>query len=56
MFGLLGIIIGILLLLVGMFLVFFFPTTTEHQPQTMSYAGIFLGIVCLVGGFVLVFL
>jgi len=56
MFGLIGIVIGILLLLVGIFLVFFFPSTMEHQPPGMSVTGVVLGLVLLVVGFVLVFL
>ncbi|MBI4020737.1 MAG: hypothetical protein HY369_00675 [Candidatus Aenigmarchaeota archaeon] len=56
MFGLLGIAIGILLGLLGVFLVFFFPGVTEHQPESMSWTGIVIGIFCLIAGAVLIFL
>jgi len=56
MFGLVGIIVGILLLIAGFFLVFFFPLNVEHQPETMSITGIVIGILFLIIGFVLVFL
>ena len=56
MFGFVGIIVGILLLIAGVFLVFFFPTTEEHQPVSFGVTGIVIGIVFLIIGFVLVFL
>jgi hypothetical protein len=56
MFGPAGFIAGILLVAVGAFLVFFFPTAVTHQPQSMSLTGIVMGIIFLVVGFVLLFL
>jgi hypothetical protein len=55
MFGLLGIIFGIILFLVGGFLVIFFPSTEEHQGDTFSIVGILLGFIFLIAGFFLVF-
>lgn len=55
MFGFPGFVLGILLILMGVFLVFFFPTTTEHQPESFGFTGIAMGIIFLVIGFVLVF-
>ncbi|MBI4181673.1 MAG: hypothetical protein HY520_01770 [Candidatus Aenigmarchaeota archaeon] len=56
MFGLSGLLAGILLLLAGIFLVFFFPGVTEHQPEADAYTGIVLGIIFLIAGAVLVFI
>lgn len=55
MFGILGWLIGGLLLLVGIFLVFFFPGVTEHQPESMGMTGIVLGVILIIIGGVLVF-
>ncbi len=56
MFGFLGALLGILLLAAGVFLVFFFPSTEEHQPEGMSVTGIVMGLIFLVIGFALLFL
>ncbi len=55
-FGLAGIIIGILMILVGFFLVFMFPTTTVHQGEKFGIVGIIMGIVLLMLGGALIFL
>lgn len=55
MFGLTGLIIGILLILAGLFLVFLFPSVGEHQPESMGWTGVVLGIIFLIVGAVLVF-
>jgi uncharacterized membrane protein len=55
MFGLVGILGGILLILVGIFLAFFFQAPTDNQPESMGYLGIVLGLVLIVVGFVLIF-
>lgn len=55
MFGWLGIIIGILLFLIGGFLVVFFPSTWEHQGDIFSLTGIILGLILLIAAFFLVF-
>lgn len=56
MFGLWGFIIGILLLLAGIFLVFFFPTAGDMQPDDMAWTGVLVGIAFLIIGAALVFL
>jgi hypothetical protein len=55
MFGLLGIVVGIILLALGIFLVFFFPNVTEHQPTSMGWTGIVLGFIFIVIGGILLF-
>ena len=55
MFGWIGIVLGIILFLVGGFLVVFFPSTSEHQGDTFSFTGIFMGLIFLVAAFFLVF-
>lgn len=55
MFGLLGTILGIILIIVGGFLVVFFPATLEHQSQEFSVVGIVLGLIFLIVGVVLIF-
>ena len=55
MFGWIGIIIGILLFLIGGFLVVFFPSTEEHQGNTFGLSGIILGFILLIAAFFLVF-
>jgi hypothetical protein len=55
MFGLLGVVIGIVLILLGGFLVFFFPSTTIHQGEDFGVAGVVLGFIILLIGGVLVF-
>ncbi|MBU0953331.1 MAG: hypothetical protein KKA90_02840 [Nanoarchaeota archaeon] len=47
LFGLTGGVVGVILLLLGVFLVFFFPGTAEHQGSTFSTTGIILGIIFL---------
>lgn len=54
MFGLLGVIVGIILIIVGGYMVFFLPMSIYHQPE-FGYTGVFLGIVFLIVGFVLIF-
>ena len=55
MFGLWGIGGGILLLLFGVFCIFFFPESEIHQERGLTIGGIFIGIVSLVIGAMLVF-
>ena len=55
MFGWIGILAGIIILLLGIFLVFFFPNVTEHQPESMSWTGIVMGFVFIVIGGMLIF-
>jgi hypothetical protein len=55
MFGILGFFIGILLGAFGLFMVVFFPNTQEHQAESFTVAGIVIGIISLVIGFLLIF-
>jgi len=42
--------LGLLLILGGVFLMFFFPDIEEFQPHTMSKTGIVLGIIFIIAG------
>jgi hypothetical protein len=55
-FGLTGLLAGIVLLLLGFFLVFLFPTTTVHQTEKFGVLGIVLGVLFLLIGGALIFL
>ena len=55
MFGILGILVGIVLILIGGFLVFFFPGTEEHQWPPFDIVGVVLGFILIIIGGVLVF-
>lgn len=55
MFGLFGIVGGVLLLLFGIFCVFFFPESSIHQESNLAVGGIMIGIVSLIAGAMLVF-
>lgn len=55
MFGILGILVGIVLILIGGFLVFFFPGAMEHQPPPFDVVGVVLGFILIIAGGVLVF-
>ena len=56
MFGLWGIVIGALLLLFGIFAVFFFPSSQTHQEETLAIGGVVMGVIALIIGAVLIFL
>ena len=55
MFGVLGLIVGILLGAFGLFMVFFFPSVSEHQSNEFAISGIVIGIISLVISFLLIF-
>ncbi len=55
MFGIGGVIGGILLMLFGVFCVFFFPSSTTHQEQSLAVGGIVIGVISLIIGAMLVF-
>ncbi|MEM5798304.1 MAG: hypothetical protein QXP39_01020 [Candidatus Aenigmatarchaeota archaeon] len=55
MFGLAGLIIGILLIIFGLYMIFFFPSTIEHQAE-FSWRGVLLGVIALVIGALLIFI
>ncbi len=54
-FGFFGPIIGIILILLGGFLVFFMHTTPMHQPEAFSLSGIVIGLMFLFFGIFLIF-
>ena len=54
MFGVIGLLGGILLIFLGGFLVFFFPSEGRHQQQSLSMGGIIIGFIFLLFGFILV--
>jgi hypothetical protein len=54
-FGWLLGILGVIFLLLGGFMVLFFPFTAEHQGDEFQVAGPVIGLVLLVVGGVLVF-
>ena len=58
MFGLAGIIAGILLLLFAAFMVFFFPMSTVESSgqQTQGWNGVLLGFIAGIIGIALIFL
>ncbi len=55
MFGFWGLGTGILLLIFGVFAVFFFPSSLTHQERNLSLGGIFLGVIALIIGGMLIF-
>lgn len=55
MFGIGGLILGIILILVGLFLAFLFPGVTMHQTESFGYSGIVLGFILLIIGGILIF-
>jgi hypothetical protein len=55
MFGLFGIAGGILLMLFGIFCVFFFPSSDVHQEKSLAIGGIIIGVVSLIAGAILIF-
>ena len=56
MFGWVGLIIGILLLLFAAFAIFFYPAAAEHQPHGFGWNGVILGFIAGLIGVALLFL
>ena len=56
LFGLWGILVAIVLILVGAMLVFFLASPTENQPPTMAWTGIVLGLIFWIIAALLIFL
>jgi ABC-type Mn2+/Zn2+ transport system permease subunit len=58
MFGWIGVIIGILLLLFAAFMIFFFPMSTAEASghQTQGWNGVLFGFVAGIIGVALIFL
>ncbi len=54
MFGIIGFIVGILLILLGGFMAFFFPSDDRHQSDSIAVGGIVIGLIILLFGFILV--
>ncbi len=46
---------GLLLFLAGLFIVIYFPGSTDYQPSGMTTAGLFIGFVLLMAGFYIMF-
>ena len=55
MFGIIGLIIGILLILWGLYMIVFFPVQDQTQPEDIGIIGIVFGFVVLGIGIALVF-
>ncbi|UCD03156.1 MAG: hypothetical protein JSV63_00790 [Candidatus Aenigmatarchaeota archaeon] len=55
MFGLWGLGIGILSIIFGIFMVFFFPGSIKTQEEELQMGGVFLGVIALIVGGVLIF-
>lgn len=56
MFGVLGILIGIVLGAIGVFLIFGFPANPEHQPKNFSIIGVIIGFILAITAGLLIFL
>lgn len=54
MFGPLGFLIGIALLILGVLLIIFFPAAQEYQSETFSLTAIVMGIIFIIIGGILV--
>lgn len=48
-------LIGLILFLSGLFIVIYFPGTSDYQPESMTTAGLFIGFVFLIAGFYILF-
>ncbi len=49
-------IIGIILVIVGFFIVKDFPGISNYQLEKMTWAGVFIGLIILFAGIALLFL
>jgi hypothetical protein len=56
MFGLLGPVFGILAVLFGGFLIFFFPSPGDEQPKNMTVSGMAIGAILIIAGSLLIIL
>jgi hypothetical protein len=56
MFGIGGLILGIILILVGLFMAFLFPGVAIHQTESFGRSGIVMGFILLIIGGILVFI
>ena len=55
MFGLAGVITGIILIVIGGLLVFFFPSASTYQPQEFGIVVVIAGFVMIILGAIMVF-
>jgi hypothetical protein len=55
MFGIFGIVGGIVLILAGVFLFFLMPGPESYQPSSFSIVFVVLGILCMIFGAILIF-
>ena len=55
MFGWFGLIIGAILLVLGGYMVFFFPHAVSYQPGKFGAVGVTLGFIFLTIGLLLIF-
>ena len=55
MFGLAGLIVGIILIVIGGALVFFFPSASTYQPQEFGIVAVVVGFVMIILGAIMVF-
>ena len=55
MFGLGGIVAGIVLILIGGAMVFFIPSSTTYQRGEMTAMGVVIGFVLIILGAILIF-
>jgi hypothetical protein len=55
MFGLAGLIAGIILILIGGALVFFFPASSQYQPQEFGIVAVVAGFVMIILGAIMIF-
>ncbi len=56
MFGMKGIIGGIVLIIIGIFFVFIFPGASSYQPEKFSIVAILLGLILIITGVILIFI
>lgn len=47
--------VGLLLIIFGIFMMFFFPGAGEYQESWMASTGVIIGVICVILGIVLLF-
>jgi uncharacterized membrane protein HdeD (DUF308 family) len=55
MFGITGVIAGIIMIIVGGILVFFFPAASTYQPRDFSVLVVVIGFILIILGAVMAF-
>ena len=55
MFGLIGQVIGIIIIIIGGFLLFFMHAPEEHQPTEFGISFVILGLILIIIGGLLLF-